>query len=410
MTLFRSLVAVAAAQTAAFAGAPSAKAPVAAQPTPAASSSFADAGSLSEYFFGKDNSWDTFYDDVQQWKKDHHLPIGISADHWWHVDRGEKLYGNGYGVPGEAGTYRYSVTFDPAYKFSGDGFVNEIGLHWMERFRDSGDKLRGFYKDTIWTYEGYAYAKTDLGTFKAGLITEQFAIAWDNSWYEGVAYFDEYRFNPSYGFTWDNTWKASDTFSIDTSAQYFIRSDYVSGALVNSSAATTAGLKEQNSFILRAVPTWKLGDKTKLAWGMAGLTREIDGSEEYPGLVDDRQTAWETDLTLTHGNFSVWGQYIDSYGRNTPAHYVTGGSSDRQNSVSTGINYKLGPISAHANYSKAWYHDVDGHQYIFEPGITFQIAKNLTLYTEYVKWFVTGPGGASTKYDDAFEFALVWNF
>ncbi len=407
MTILRTLLVVAAAQAAAFAD--SAKNPVATQPEPA-STSFADAGSLSEYFFGKDNAWDTFYDDVQQWKKDHHLPIGISADHWWHVDRGGYLYGNGYGVPGEGGTYRYSLTFDPALKLSGDGFVNEVGIHFLGRIRDSSDKLRAFYKDTAWTTEAYAYAKTDLGTFKAGQMFENFCIGWDNSWYEGVSYFDEFRANPSWGVAWDNTWKVSDAFSVDTSAQYYIRSDYVSGALVNSSAATTKGLIERNSFIVRAVPTWQLDKDTKLAWGVAGLTREVDGSEKYPGLVDDRQTAWETDLTLSWKKWTVWGQYIDSHGATSPTRYVSGGPSDRQNSLSTGINYKLGPISTHVNFSKSWDHKPDGHQYIFEPGITFQLAKNLTLYTEYVKWNVTGSNGDTAKYDDGFELALVWNF
>ena len=408
MKLFRSLIAVAAAHTAAFAGSP--KAPLATQPVSATSSSFSDAGSLSEYFLGKDNAWDTMYDSIQQWKKDNHIPIGISADHWWHVDRGAKLYGDGYGVPGERGTYRYSLTFDPALKLSGDGFVNEVGIHFLGRIRDSSDKLRAFYKDTVWTTEAYAYAKTDLGTFKAGQILENFCIGWDNSWYEGVSYFDDYRANPSWGVSWENTWKVSDGFSVDTAAQYFIRSDYVSGALVNSSAATTKGLVERNTFLLRAVPTWKLNEDTKLAWGIAGLTRSIDGTDQYPGLLDNRQTAWETDLSLSWKRWTIWGQYIDSYGATSPTRYVSGGPSDRQNSLSTGINYKIGPISAHVNFSKAWDHNPDGHQYIFEPGITFQLAKNLTLYTEYVKWFVTDSNGVKAKYDDAFELALVWNF
>jgi predicted porin len=156
------------------------------------------------------------------------------------------------------------------------------------------------------------------------------------------------------------------------------------------------------------VPTWKLGSDTKLAWGIAGLVREIDAPDAL-GLSSP-QTAWDTDLTLTYKNWTFWGQYIDSHGTITPARYVSGGPSDRQNSVSAGINYKCGPISAHVNFSKEWDHSPDGHQFIFAPGFAFQLAKNLTLYTEYVKWNVTDAAGVKTKYDNGFELALVWNF
>lgn len=395
----------------ALAGSGSGKAPLLPDAPPAAASgpsSFAESATFTEWLWGKGNALDAAYDNLQQWKKDNSIPISIGAHHWWHVDRSGYLYGDGYGIPGERGTYYYWLNFDPAYKLSGDGFLDEFGLHIQGRIRDSSDKLRGFYNSTAWTYEAYGYAKTDVGTFKAGQIVQDFSIAWDNSWYEGVSYFDEYRFNPSWGLSWNNTWKLSDSFSLDTTAQYFIQSDHVSGGLVNSSAATTEGLEERNTGILRLVPTWKLNEDTKLAWGSAVLARGIhDGGSDQD--VDDSQVAWETDLTLTYKNFSVWGQYIDSYGVITPARYVSGGPSDRQNSISTGINYKIGPVAAHVNYSRGWDHNPGGHQDIFLPGLTFQLSKSLTLYADYVKWDVTNSAGSTSKYEDGFNFALVWN-
>ncbi len=392
----------------AFAGIPSdslSPAPNAPQSGP---SSFAESGSLSEYFFGKDNWVDSTSDAWMEWKKRNHLPISMGAHHWWNVDRDQFVYGDGYGVPGLRGTYFYWLNVDPSLTIQGDHFINEIGLHLQGRIRDDKDKLRSFYNDNYWTYEAYAYAKTDLGTFKVGQIVEQFAIAWDNSWWEGVSYFDEYRFNPSWGATWENTWKASDTLSIPTALQYFWKSDRVSGAMANSSAATTLGLEEHHSFILRAVPTWKLSEDVTLAWGISGLTRSI---KDYAGFgVDERQVAWETDLTLTWKNFSVWGQYIDSHGVITPARYVSNGPSDRQNSLSTGINYKWGPVSAHVNYSKGWDHNPSGEQFVFQPGITFQLTKNITLYTEYVRWDLTNFRGDKAVWGDGFQIALVWSY
>ena len=401
MTLLRTLLVVAAAPSLAFAG--SGKDPAAPQTDTA---SFANAGSLSEYFFGKGNAWDASYDAMQQWKKDYHLPIGISADHWWHIDTGGHLYGNGYGVPGESGTYRYNLSFDPSLKLDKDGFVTEVGIHALGRIRDSGEKLRSFYKDTIWTYEAYAFANTKIGTFKGGQIALDFGIGWDNSWWEGVPYFDGYRFNPAWGFSWENTWKIDDKLSVKTTAQYFIHDDRVSGAIAGADAESSL-LGERNTFNARIVPTLKINADTALTLGFSALTREIDKSGPFG---DDRQTAWSTDLSLTWKNLTVFSQYTDSYGVISPARYVSGGPSDRQNSVEVGVNYKLGPISAHVNYSKGWDHHPKGHQYIFNPGLTFQLTKNLTLYTEYVKWDVTNSLGAKAKYDDGVELILVWNF
>lgn len=391
----------------AFAVAASDDATASAKPA-AGPASFADAGSLSEYFCGKGNLWDATHDSFERWKKDHHFPISIGAHHWLHIDRNDRIYGNGYGWPGLRGTYFYWLNFDPSLKIGGNGFLSEIGIHAQGRFRDTGDKFRGFFRDTVWTYEMYAYAKTKLGTFKAGQIVQQFCLAWDNSWWDGVSYYDEYRYNPSWGMTWENTWKVSDAFSVDTALQYFLQGDRVSGAFPNASADTTAGLRERNTGILRVVPTWKLNADTKLTLGVAGLARGIRGGQTRG--VGNSQLAWDTDLTLTWKNFSIWGQYIDSHGVITPTRYVSGGPSDRQNSVSMGINWKRGPISAHVNYSKEWDHHPAGHQSIFEPGITFQLTKNVALYTEYVRWNVTNGKGATSKFNDGFELALVWNF
>ncbi|MEO6786992.1 MAG: hypothetical protein ABI318_12740, partial [Chthoniobacteraceae bacterium] len=267
---------------------------------PAKPASFAQAGSFSEYFLGKDNLWDSTYDSIEQWKKDHHLPITIGAHNWWHIDRSEHIYGNGYGWPGLRGTYFYWADFDPSFTTDGDGFVHEVGIHLEGRFRDTNDKFRAFFRDTVWTYEAYAFAKTKLGTFKAGQIVQQFCIASDGSWWDGVSYYDEYRYNPSWGVTWENTWKVSESFGVDTALQYFIRGDRVSGAFPNASADTTAGLSERNTGILRVVPTWKLNTDTKLALGVAGLVRGIHGGAGRG--VDDTQTAWDTDLTLTWKN------------------------------------------------------------------------------------------------------------
>lgn len=370
--------------------------------------SFAAAGTLSEYFFGAGNAWDADYDRVQQWKKDNHIPISIGAHHWWHFDADEPLYGDGYGIPGLRGTYFYFVSIDPSLKMDGTGPVSEVGFHNQTRIRDSGDKLRSYYDDTIWTYETYAYAKTSLGVFKAGQIAQQFGIAWDNSWWEAVPYFDGVRANPAWGLSWDNTWSPSPSFTVATSLQYFLADDRVGGAFAGANAESSPPFGERNTFSFRLAPQWAFNEDTTLRLGVSAYTREIE-TFDVPG-VDPRQTAYALDFTYAWRNLSLYGQYTASHGASTPVRYVSGGPSDSQESYEIGASYKLGPISARVNYSEGWDHNPSGHQFIFNPGLTLQISKSLTAYAEYVKWNVTNGAGTTSRFDDGYELILVWNY
>lgn len=371
---------------------------------PQTRSTFSGSATLSEALWGKDNAWDRTYDEIEKWKKDNHIPISFGAHHWFHLDRDERIYGNGYGVPTESGTYYWLINADPALKL-GDGFWKEIGAHAQFRFRDDeNDKLRAFYYNTYWFYEAYAYAKTDWGTFKAGQIVTEFGIPWDGTWWEGVPYFDGYKFDPDYGVSWDKTWQVSDRFTVDSAAQFFFASDRVNGSIPGADAESADG--ERNTGVVRLVPTWKINEKTKVAWGISGLVGGIKGSR--PG-ADDTRAAFGSDVTLTIDNFSVFGEYIDGFGAANPVRYVSGGPSDRVDSLRGGISYKYGPVTFHVNYSYGWDHNPGGHQYVFDPGLNIQLTKNVTFYAEYVKWDVTNRFGQTAKYDDGFELILVWN-
>lgn len=372
--------------------------------------SFGESTDLAQFLFGKDNFPDRTYDEFQAWKEKYHLPISIGANHWFHLDRDERIYGDGYGVPGEEGTYYYYIGLDPSFKVGdplGDSFVDEVGAHVQFRIRD-GDKLRPFYSDTYWFYEAYGYAKTQIGTFKAGQIVTEFGIPWDGTWWEGVPYFDGYKFDPDYGISWDNTWKVSDRFSVASAVQFFFASDGVNGSIAGADAESGLGLAEENTGVIRLVPTWKFNQKTSLAFGVSGLVGGIKGAAAYKD-VDGTRGVWGSDLTFTWKNFSIFGEYIDAYGATNPVRYVSGGPSDRVDSGRVGVSYKYGPATFHVNYSRGWDHNPSGHQFVFDPGLSLQIFKDLVLYAEYVKWDVTNQHGVTAKFDDGFELILVWN-
>jgi len=370
-------------------------------------SSFEGSVTISEYLYGKDNRWDKTYDEIQAFKKENHFPFSAGANHWFHLDRDERIYGNGYGVPSESGTYYWYVGVDPSLTLEG-GFLKEVGAHVQFRVRDDqNDKLRAFYRNTYWFYEAYLYAKTSVGTFKAGEIVKQFGLPWDGTWWEGVPYFDGYKFNPDYGFSWENQWKVSDRFTVDSAAQFFLASNRVSGAIPGADAESSLPLSERNTGLVRVVPTWKLNEDTKIQWGVTGLAGSIKGQRR--GVVDSSHSAFGTDVTLTWKNLSLFAEYIDGFGVTTPARYVSGGPSDRVDSLRGGIAYKYGPVTFHVNYSHGWDHHPSGHQFIFDPGLSVQLTKNVTFYGEYVKWNVTDRNGNTAKYDDGFELIFVWN-
>ncbi|MDQ6808047.1 MAG: porin [Verrucomicrobiota bacterium] len=377
-------------------------------PKTATPSTFGGSATIAEAIFGKDNVWDKTYDQIEATKEKWHFPISAGANHWFHIDRDERIYGNGYGVPTESGTYYYYVGADPSLTI-GDGFIKSIGAHVQYRFRDDEhDKLRAFYSDTKWFYEAYATAKTSIGTFKAGQLVTEFGIPWDGTWWEGVPYFDGYKFDPDYGVSWDNTWKLSDRWSVDSAAQFFFASDGINGSIQGADAESALGLSERNTGVIRIVPTLKVSKDLKIAMGISGLYGGIKGTSRVPG-TDDTRGVFGSDVTLTYKNFSVFAEYIDAFGATNPTRYVSGGPSDRVNSIRGGVSYKYGPVTTHVNYSRGWDHNPSGHQYVFNAGFNFQLTKNVVLYTEYVKWDVTDRHGITSKFDDGFELIAVWN-
>jgi hypothetical protein len=375
--------------------------------TPAsAPTSFADADSLSQYYF-PGNAWDAAYQSIEDWKKEYHLPITIGAMNWWHIDRNEHIYGDEYGVPGEQGTYRWYLLYDPEITIDPDGFLQSIGGHVQFRWRD-GDKLRHFYPGNWWLEESYIYAKTKIGEFKAGEIFRAFGIPWDGTWWEGVAYFDGQRFNPNWGLSWENTWKPASNFSIDSTAQFFFAQSGYSASEGGALPETVPGLFEKNTGVVRVAPTWKLDKDSSIAWGTSGLYGGIDGSSRYG--TSPREGAWETDLTYKWKGFSAFATFSQSYGALAPVNYVSGGPSYHIGMTEFGVAYKYGPITYRANFSKGWDVDPGGGQFLVDAGITAELAKNVTFYFEYVRWDVRNALGATSKFDDGFELILQWHF
>ncbi len=104
--------------------------------------------SLSEILFGPDNTWDGTFDSLAAWKEQTGIPLTLGGHHWWHVDRDNFVYGDGYGIAGQRGTYYYYAILDPSIELGPDAPFDKVGVNLQGRFRDSGDLLRPFYPGT----------------------------------------------------------------------------------------------------------------------------------------------------------------------------------------------------------------------------------------------------------------------
>lgn len=359
---------------------------------------------VSELVFGPANGWDSAYDDVQAWKAENSIPVSIGAFHWFHVNNGGPN-ATGYGIPGLEGTYFYYVQLDPQFSPPSD-LIRAVGAHVDFRFRDSRDPLRPFYDHTYWFYERYAWIDTSVGRFKAGQIWRRFGIDWDLSWWGDVQFFDGYKFNPDYGFSWEQQWTLSGQVQLDSFVQYFVAQDGVSSALAGGNPESVPSADARNTGIIRLVPRWNFSKDSSLAVGVSALAGEIRGITPQGG--NDTHTAIGTDVTLAQGPFTVFGEALRSNGIVNPQRYVTGGPSDRISELLFGGSYRLGPILFRVAWSAGFDENPDGRQYMWVPGVTLSIAKNLDLYAEYVRWDVIPSGGAHYIFENGAQLILNW--
>ena len=181
------------------------------------------------------------------------MPVTGGAYHWFH----QSLIGNsgGYGIDGLRGTYFYYLYFDPQVELDSG---RSAGGHVELRLRD-GDTFRSFIDEKIWTWEAYAYVKDeDWGTFKAGQLYKQFGKFWDGVFFGNAPYFDGAKLDADYGISWESTYEVNKCLKIDRFYQFFFHEDSSNGSFGGGDAESVAGYTEENTGVVRIVPTWDI--------------------------------------------------------------------------------------------------------------------------------------------------------
>ncbi len=347
------------------------------------------------------------------------IPITVGAWHWFHVNTGGPL-ASGYGIPGENGTYFYSISAAPEFQSPVNCF-SKCGAYTEIRLRDGGTPFRPFYpNDVIWPYQAYLWGCNDSGTLKGGLIWRRFGLDWDGSFWGNTAYFDGFQLSTGWGLSWESTPKMENGFKVDRYFQFFIK-DYLDGSLVGADPNSVNGSTEQNTGIIRVVPTWQLSKDETLAVGVSALVGQVQNQPPL-ALVTDPNTilvnpgdqtmaSWAVDLTYTKGNLKVFGEGLQSYGILNPDRYVSGGPSNRITDLLVGFNWTHGPVIYRFCYSLGLDDDPSGTQHLFVPGVTVALTKNVEFYGEYVFQEVRHSGTQQfTTFENGIQAVLHWQF
>ena len=180
------------------------------------------------------------------------------------------------------------------------------------------------------------------------------------------------------------------------------------------------GSSEVNQFVGRVVPTWRLSAQESLALGLSGLVGEIRNGpllslvgmpQLYPSPGNETLSAWAVDLTYTHGNFRAFVEGLQAFGELSPANYVSGGPSNRVSDVLMGFNWTQGPITYRASYSMGFDDNPSGTQYLFVPGVTVALTRNVEFYLDYALQEVRHSGQHDfTPLENGVQAVLHWHF
>lgn len=365
----------------------------------------------------QDGWLDRFGQCYESAKRCNNIPITIGAWHWWHIDTGGPNP-SGYGIPGENGTFYYSLEASPEFNCN-IGPFQKAGAYVDVRFRDGGTPLRPYYPGETWLYQGYGWAWCPEGVLKAGAVWRRFGLDWDGSWWGSTPYYDGFMLSTGWGVSWEQTPTMEDGFKVDRFFQFFF-ADNVDESLVGADPMSVLGSSERNTCIARVVPTVQLSDNSTLALGISGLVGEIRNADElslagrpqvYASPGDQTLAAWAVDLTYTRGQFKAFIEGLQAYGVLSPARYVSGGASNRTTDLLAGFNWTQGPITYRASYSLSLDDNPSGTQRLFVPGVTVALTRNVELYTEYVLQEVRASGQSdAVTYENGMQMVLHWHF
>lgn len=331
-------------------------------------------------------------------------PITGGAWHWFH----QSLIGRpgGYGIPALRDTYFWYLYADPEYTTSAG---NKLGGHLELRLRET-DTFRSFIEDQVWPWEMYAYVRNDdLGTFKAGQLFNRFGLFWDGVFFGNAAYFDGLKLDADIGMSWEKTTDFGDSVTIESYLQFFFHEDQSNGSFSGADAESVVGYSEQNTAVMRLLPTWTLPDGSQFTLGMSGFVGEIDSRIALP---DETMWAYGVDATYRQGPWYLYVEGSQTYGVRNPVNYVSGGPSDELTNFLGGIQYTSGGVTYRCAYSNSIYENPYAVQNFILTGATVTLTDHVDLYVEWLHYRVDNASlpGRDGYFFNGIEWVINWHF
>lgn len=276
------------------------------------------------------------------------------------------------------------------------------------RARDS--KLRPWFNGTTWVQQafvGYDAAPSIDGsrlTIRAGKLYQTLGRFWDGSFFGNVQYFDGLKLNPQFAVEASGTWRATSGVAVGYTAQYVANSDRVSGALAGRDFETLLGFRDRDGVGARgtlAVPVGRMG----FTVGLSGLSR---------GTADSTGRTWRVPHVAIDGEWRagpavVYAEWMRRQAGDLPPSLRASFAGSRAEYWLAGAQWHQGVLHLRYNFSRGRYDDIGRSDWIHQPGITIDLARDVHALLELDEWRtrLSGPaGGRTATTDQSLDFVL----
>lgn len=269
------------------------------------------------------------------------------------------------------------------------------------RARDS--KLRPWMNGTAWVQQawvGYDVAPRRDGSrlvVRAGKIYQVLGRFWDGSFFGNVQYFDGLKLNPEFGVEVAGRAHLADSVAVGYTAQYLANSDRVSGALAGRDFETVSGVRDADGGALRASLSLPAG----VTLGIAALSRGVEDStgrrwRAPHGALDGE---WRIGPAVAYAEWTRRGR------GSVPGTLMASVPGSRAEYRLAGAQWRRGIVHLRYNFSRGRYEDAARTDWIHQPGVTLDLARDVRAFVEWDEWH-TRLGGSETVTDRSVNVVL----
>ena len=275
------------------------------------------------------------------------------------------------------------------------------------RARDS--KLRPWFNGTTWVQQ--AWAAYDVAptrplsrlTIRAGKVYQMLGRFWDGSFFGNVQYFDGLKLNPQFGVDATGTASSIAGVRVGYTLQYIANSDRVSGALAGRDFETLSGFRDRDGFAARSTLALPLG----LTLGISGLER---------GAADSTGRTWHVPHVAADGEWDVghliaYAEWTTRRTGNVPSDLRATLSGSRAQYWLVGAQWHKGIVHLRYNFSRASYDAIARTDWIHQPGLTVDLAREVHAFLELDEWQTKATdlvGAHTAKTDQSLNVVLQW--